>query len=97
MARAMKRRCVLMTSPRSSSVPVLITWTRIGATIPWKRRNRYREQLKARLRRVFVLLLANQRELFALDHRAIDRHLRDVFAARNVIHDIEHDPLEHRP
>ena len=44
---------------------------------------------------VFILLLANERELFPFDHRAIDRDFSDVFAARHVIHDIEHDALEH--
>ena len=46
--------------------------------------------------RGLVLLLANQRKLFAFYHRAIDRYFGDIFAARHVIHDVEHDAFEHR-
>src|SRR6266436_2827611 len=45
---------------------------------------------------VFVLLLANQREFFAFDHGAIDRDFGYIFPARHVVHDVEHDSLEHR-
>jgi hypothetical protein len=51
---------------------------------------------QARLRGILVLLLANKRQLFSFDYRAIDRDFSDVFAARHVIHDIKHDALEHR-
>src|SRR4029453_7691238 len=40
---------------------------------------------------VFILLLANERELFPFDHRAIDRDFSDVFAARHVINDVENN------
>src|ERR1041385_1694481 len=48
------------------------------------------------LRRVFVLLLANKRKLFAFDYRAIDRDLGNIFSTRHIVHDVEHDSLEHR-
>jgi hypothetical protein len=47
------------------------------------------------LGRVFVLLLANEWKPSAFDHCAIDRHLGNIFAARHVVHDVEHDSLEH--
>ncbi len=43
----------------------------------------------------FVLLLANQGKLFAFYHRAIDRDFGDIFAARHVVHDVEHNAFEH--
>src|SRR5712691_1892928 len=49
------------------------------------------------LRRVFVLLLTNERKLFAFHYCAIDRDFGDIFAARHLVHDVEHDPFEHRP
>src|SRR5260370_30476268 len=51
---------------------------------------------RRRLRGGLVLFLANEGKLSAFDDGAIDRHFGDVFAARDVVHDIEHDPLEHR-
>src|SRR5260370_10479617 len=50
---------------------------------------------RRRLRGGLVLFLANEGKLSAFDDGAIDRHFGDVFAARDVVHDIEHDPLEH--
>jgi hypothetical protein len=41
-----------------------------------------------------VLLLANQGKFFAFYHRAIDRYLGDIFAARHVVHDVEHNAFE---
>jgi hypothetical protein len=49
------------------------------------------EKLSCRL----VLLLANQGKFFAFYHRAIDRYFGDIFAARHVVHDVEHDAFEH--
>src|SRR5205823_13797754 len=48
------------------------------------------------LRRVFVLLLTNERELFAFHDCAIDRDFGNIFAARHLVHDVEHDPFEQR-
>ena len=39
---------------------------------------------------------ADERGLLAFDDGAIERDVGDVFAARDVVHDVEHDPLEHR-
>jgi hypothetical protein len=46
--------------------------------------------------RVFVLLLANERDFFALNHSAIDGHFSNIFTAGYIIHDVEHHSLEHR-
>src|SRR6476661_247843 len=43
-----------------------------------------------------VLFLANQGKFFAFYHRAIDRYFGDIFAARHVVHDVEHNAFEHR-
>src|SRR5260370_16919967 len=51
---------------------------------------------RRRLRGGLVLFLANEGKLSAFDDGAIKRDFGDVFAARDVVHDIEHDPLEHR-
>ena len=51
--------------------------------------------MDAKSSRVFVLLLTDKRELSALDDGTINRDLGDVFPARNVVHDVEHDALEH--
>ena len=40
------------------------------------------------LGRRLVLFLANQWQLSALDDGTIDRHFGDVFAARDVVHDV---------
>jgi len=40
------------------------------------------------LGRRLVLFLANQGQLSALDDGTIDRHFGDVFAARDVVHDV---------
>ena len=45
--------------------------------------------------RRLILFLANERELFAFHYRPIDGDLGDIFATRHLVHDIEHDPLEH--
>ena len=45
---------------------------------------------------VFVLLSSNQGRALAFHNSAIDNNVRDILAARNVIHDIEHDLLKHR-
>ena len=45
--------------------------------------------------RGLVLLLTNERKLFAFDDGAIDRYLGDIFPARHIVHDVEHNPLEH--
>ena len=42
-----------------------------------------------------VLFLANQGKFFAFYHRAIDRYFGDIFAARHVVHDVEHNAFEH--
>src|ERR1700741_4659035 len=47
-------------------------------------------------RSVFVLLLAKQRGFFPFNDRAVDGDFGDIFAAWDVVHDLEHDPLEHR-
>src|SRR6266496_1604303 len=46
--------------------------------------------------RALVLFLANQGKLFAFYHRAIDRYFCNIFAARDVVHDVEHNSFEHR-
>ena len=46
--------------------------------------------------RSLVLFLANQGKFFALYHRAIDGDFGDIFAARHIVHDVEHDSFEHR-
>ncbi len=74
---------------------MLITRTRIrNAQRPTRNATETLRELK---RRVLVLLLPNQRKLFAFHHRATDRDLRNILAARHVVHDVEHDSLEHRP
>jgi hypothetical protein len=45
--------------------------------------------------RCLVLLLANQGKFFSFYHRAIDRYFGDIFAARHVVHDVEHNAFEH--
>src|ERR1043166_1272266 len=47
------------------------------------------------LRRALILFLTNQRKFFAFYYRAIDRDFGNIFAARHVIHDVEHDAFEH--
>jgi len=49
----------------------------------------------AQLSSGLVLFLANQGELSAFDDGAIDRHFGDVFAARDLVHDVQHDSFEH--
>src|SRR5258708_6648144 len=82
---------LLRTSPNWSSQP----WpTRMS----WVRSPRWTVMLSNEdmaSGRVLVLLLADDRGLFALDDRAVHRDVRDVFAARDFIHDVEHDLLEH--
>src|SRR5437588_9989919 len=111
ISRAIKARCVSCTSPARSSVPVLRRTARMSATWFVKKLQRYKGSsnpfnLVTLLtfltcgRRpsggVFVLLLANQRQLFAFDHSTINRDFSDIFPTRHVIHDVEHDPLQHR-
>src|SRR5262249_55144117 len=108
ISRAINRRCVFSTSPSKSSVPVSMTTTRIGedSTPNAQRPTLNTQQLWIGLlassakRRVsgsvLILFLSNKRELFPFDHRATDRDFSDVFAARHIVHDVEHDALEHR-
>src|SRR5260370_5363701 len=112
ISRAMKARCVSCTSPARSSVPVLRRTALMNrskrstsnAQRPTlKQKLRLIEHSTLKVERFlpksgggFLLLLANQREFFAFDHRAIDRHFRNIFAARHIVHDVEHDPLEPR-
>src|SRR5205814_8374699 len=46
--------------------------------------------------RGLILFLTNQRQLFALDDCAVDRHFGNVFATWHIVHDVEHDALQQR-
>src|SRR5476649_2830320 len=97
----MKERCELSTSPRRSSVPVLMTMTVTlsvvtahALTLQHFISNLVRACARPS-RRFLLLLQTNNRRFLPFNHRAIDRHLGDVFATWNVVHDFEHDPFEH--
>src|SRR5262249_1895800 len=45
--------------------------------------------------RGLILFLANERKFFAFHYRAIDRDFGDIFPARHIVHDVQHDPLKH--
>ena len=54
-----------------------------------------REVFAVKLRRVLVLFFADERRAFSFHHGAVDRHVGDVVAARDVIHHVEHDFFQH--
>src|SRR5713101_1796955 len=95
ISRAMNTRCASCTSPSRSSVPVFKTTTRMWEHEPLKEIQRYN--------RVAACLPIqpyghfNLVKLFAFHYCAIDRDFGDIFAARHLVHDVEHDPFEHRP
>jgi hypothetical protein len=77
---------------RSKQRPVMLSEAKhLGSEILRFAQNDSFEKSSCRL----VLLLANQGKFFAFYHRAIDRYFGDIFAARHIVHDVEHNAFEH--
>jgi hypothetical protein len=89
---------------------LLIRYLRVPMTRSEKRRNCRQQDRAVRKRsrschknrgrrdlsRVLVLFSPNQRSTFAFDDRSIDDNVGYIFAARDVVHHVEHDFFKHR-